>query len=584
MRNSSILVLTVFSCLATSTSDRSCRAAESADTILHSGKVITVDRGFTTASAVAIRDGSIIAVGSDHDVLEHRGPATKVVDLAGKCVLPGLIDSHTHPLGACLTEFDHAIPTMRSIPDVLEYIKERARVLGPGKWVIVRQVFITRLAERRYPTRTELDAAAPRNPVLFSTGPDAALNSEALRLSGIDANFVVDGPGMIEKDPKTGEPTGILRNCTRYVKSVDPGKSADSAEQERRLLELIRDYNAVGITGIIDRNASAGAIDLYRKLRDRRRLDVRIAISHAVDHSGPLETVLERIEKVARHPLRAANDWVRIIGIKMFLDGGMLTGSAYMTRPWGVSAIYSIDDPAYRGVLFIPPERLEPMVRATVRAGLQFTAHSVGDAAVEHLLDAYEAANREAPVAPTRPCLTHSNFMSARSIERAARMGIVADIQPAWLHLDAGTLHAQFGEERLRWFQPLRSLFEAGVVVGGGSDHMQKIGSFRSINPYNPFLGMETAVRRTSPGHDRPLHPEEAITREQAIRFYTMNNAKLMFLEDRVGSIEVGKRADLIVLDRDPLTCPVEEIHATRVLATYIDGRAIEGLRAVDQP
>ena len=253
----------------------------------------------------------------------------------------------------------------------------------------------------------------------------------------------------------------------------------------------------------------------------------------------------------------------------------MLTGSAYMREPWGVSKIYAIDDPDYRGVLFIPRERLVPMVRAAVESGLQFTAHSVGDGAVHALLDAYEEVNKQTPVAPTRPCITHSNFMSREAIEKAARLGVVVDIQPAWLYLDTRTLAAQFGYDRLRYFQPLHSLFAAGVIAGGGSDHMQKIGSLRSINPYNPFLGMWVAISRRAKGYEGRLHPEEALTREQAIRFYTINNAHLLFLEDRIGSLEEGKQADFVVLDRDLLTCPEDEIREARALATYLDGKRV---------
>ena len=151
------------------------------------------------------------------------------IDLAGKMVLPGLIDSHTHPTDACMTEFDHPIPEMETIADVLDYIRARAEAVGPERWVVVRQVFITRLKEQRYPTRDELDQAAPDNPVLFATGPDASVNSLALKLSGIDKDFRIDGPGKIEKDPRTGEPTGILRNCTRYVKVEPPEQQADAS-------------------------------------------------------------------------------------------------------------------------------------------------------------------------------------------------------------------------------------------------------------------------------------------------------------------------------------------------------------------
>ena len=205
--------------------------SELADLILHNGKVVTVDDRFTIQEAVAVREGRIVQVGRDADVLKRRGPRTELVDLRGKMVVPGLIDSHAHPIDASLTEFDHAIPSMERIQDVLDYIQARSRVLKEGEWIVVRQVFITRLQEQRYPTRAELDRVAPRHPVLFATGPDASLNSLALKLSGIDRDFKVTdgGTGFAEKDPTTGEPTGILRNCTRYVKVKSSARQPTSA-------------------------------------------------------------------------------------------------------------------------------------------------------------------------------------------------------------------------------------------------------------------------------------------------------------------------------------------------------------------
>jgi predicted amidohydrolase YtcJ len=241
-----------------------------------------------------------------------------------------------------------------------------------------------------------------------------------------------------------------------------------------------------------------------------------------------------------------------------------------------VSKIYGISDPAYRGVLFIPRERLLPMVRATVKAGLQYTAHSVGDGAVHQLLDVYgELAKEGLPVRQTRSSITHSNFMSAEAVKRSAELGVMQDIQPVWLYLDAHTLQKQFGYERLRYFQPLRSIFAAGGNAGGGSDHMQKVGSLRSINAYNPFLGMATAITRRARALDQPLHPEEALTREQALRFYTINNARLLFLDDRAGSLEKGKLADFAVLDRDLLKCAEGEIAGTQVVRTFVGGRSV---------
>jgi predicted amidohydrolase YtcJ len=551
--------------------------AAAPDLILHHGKIVTVDDRFSLRQAMAIRGGRIVRVGSSREVLRLKGPRTRLVDLGGKTVMPGLIDSHTHPTAACMTEFDHPIPAMETIPQVLEYVRARAEALEDGEWIGVRQVFITRLKEQRYPTREELDRAAPRNPVVFSTGPDAALNSLALTLSGIDREFQVTdgGPGRVEKDPTTGEPTGILRGMTRYVKMKPAGRQPTEQEQYARLQQLFRDYNATGITTIGDRDASRAAIDRYARMRQRGELPVRISVSHHIDTLGPLEEIQANIRKVAADPLRRPDPLLQIIGIKTFLDGGMLTGSAYMRRPWGVSKIYGITDPEYRGVLQIPRERLLPIVRATVETGLQFTAHSVGDGAVHQLLDVYEEVNRTRPIRPTRPCITHSNFMSREAVTMLPKLGVVVDIQPAWLYLDTRTLAAQFGVERLRYFQPLRSIFAAGGIAGGGSDHMQKIGSLRSINPYNPFLGMWIAITRRAKSFEGRLHPQEALTREQAIRFYTRNNAYLLFREKEIGSLEPGKRADFIVLDRDILTCPVDAIRAIRPVATYLGGKRV---------
>jgi len=555
-------------------------AAAEADLILHHGRIVTVDSQFTAHEAIAVTGNRITAVGNNDSVLKHKGPSTKVVDLAGKMVMPGLIDSHVHP-DAAMTEFDHPIPPMESIQDVLDYIKARAAVVPEGEWISLRQVFITRLREQRYPTRAELDAAAPRHPVSFATGPDQMLNTLALKSAGIDRNFKVTdgGPGHVERDPKTGEPNGLLRGLGRFVKMKESGTQPAEEDHYRRTLDLFKDYNSVGLTTVCDRNASPVSIERYQKMHERGDLPVRLAISHSIATLGPIEEVQQRIRAVAEHPLRRGNPMLRIIGIKTFLDGGMLTGSAYMREPWGVSKIYGITDPNYRGVLNIPRERLLPIVKTATQAGLQFTAHSVGDGAVHTLLDVYEEIDRTTPVRKTRACITHCNFMSREAVERAARLGVVIDIQPAWLYLDTRTLVSQFGYDRLRYFQPLKSIFAQGGIVGGGSDHMQKIDSLRATNPYNPFLGMWIAITRQARWYEGKLHPEEALTREQAIQFYTRNNAYLLFLDDQVGSLEPGKLADMIVLDRDLLRCREDEIKDVQVLDTYVDGKRVFGRR-----
>jgi predicted amidohydrolase YtcJ len=549
-----------------------------ADLILFDGKVVTVDPQFRITTAVAVSAGRILRVGSDADVLELRGPQSELIKLNGRMVLPGLIDSHVHAVDASLVEFDHPIPSMETVEDVLSYVRQRAKTLEKGKWILVRQVFITRLREPRYPTRAELDAAAPDHPVAFLTGPDAACNSLALERSGIDRDSPAEGAGKIERDVQTGEPTGILRSARQYLAIDDPARRPTEAERDDRLVKLLSDYNQVGITSALDRSVSTDELTQYRRLAAAGRLNVRFGLSHHIETAGRHDAALEEIRQVAQNPLCQPSDTLRIIGIKTFLDGGMLTGSAYMSRPWGISSIYGIDDDTYRGLRYIPHEQLVELVQTAVENDLQFTAHSVGDGAVQALLDAYAEVSRSTDrVRSTHCCVTHANFMSRQAIDQAAELGVCLDIQPAWLYLDTRTLVAQFGYDRLRFFQPLRSIFAAGTTAGGGSDHMQKIGPMRSINPYHPFWGMWVTLSRQARWYDRTLHPEESLDREQAIRFYTLNNAYLMRMQDRVGSLEAGKLADLIIIDRDLLTCPLDEVPQTRVLATYLGGRRVGG-------
>ena len=551
--------------------------AEPPDLVLHHGRIATVDPQFRIAEAMAVKGDRILAVGTSDDIRRLAGPKTVQVDLGGRLVLPGLIDSHSHPPDAAMYEFDHPVPEMETVADVLAYIKSRAKVLAPGQWIGIQQVFITRLRDQRFPTRAELDAAAPEHPVLFRTGPDAALNSLALKRSGIDRDFkVTDGQaGYIERDPATGEPTGVLRNCSRFVKYKSNGKTPAAQDRYDRLKALLAAYNEVGLTGVTDRGAGDDTIAIYKQLKDKGELTCRIYLTYYVDAQSPLEKIEAEIRKAARHPLHAYDNMLWLRGLKIYLDGGMLTGSAYMREPWGVSRIYGISDSEYRGLLFIPPERLRKIVGWALENDLQPTAHCQGDGAVHALIDAYEAVNRDLSVRDRRPCLSHSSFMSAEAIEKMRQVGIVADLQPAWLYLDGVTLLAQFGDKRLTYFHPYRTLFDRGVVVGGGSDHMQKLGSLRSINPYNPFLGMWIVLARQPRWTDKPLHPEQRLTREEAVRLYTINNAYLTFEERQKGSLEAGKLADFIVLDRDILTCPVDEVKDAQVRETWLGGRQV---------
>ncbi len=547
------------------------------EAIFFNGKIVTVDAAFSVREAFAVRGGRIVAVGANSAIRALARPSvTALHDLGGRMVLPGLIDSHVHAPAAAMFEFDHEIPSMETIAEVLAYIGSRTKVVPEGEWIQVQQVFITRLKEARYPTRAELDAVAPKHPVAFRTGPDSMLNTLALQRCGFDRDWAVKdgGPGYLEKDAR-GELNGLTRGLARYISIRGRSRNATEADHLRRLQEQFRDYNQIGFTTIADRGATPESMKRYVTLRDRGDFTVRVALSQTIPQVGSMESIRGAIDEIAKNPLRRDDGWLHLIGTKAWLDGGMLTGSAYMLKPWGRNENYGIRDDAYRGVLNIPADRLLEMVRHVASHGMQFTAHVQGDGAVTALVDAYAAVNREKPIRELRLGLTHSSFMTRDTVERAAKLGIVIDLQPIWLYLDTRTLVNQFGYERLRYFQPLQTIAELGGVAGGGSDHMLKIGDLRAINPDTPFLAMWTTLTRRAKWYDGQLHPEEALSRRQAIEFNTRNNAYLIFWDKEIGALEKGKRADFILVDRDLLTCPVDDVKDARVLQTWVEGKQV---------
>jgi predicted amidohydrolase YtcJ len=315
-------------------------AAEAAPTVFANGRIVTVDPDFTIVDAFAIDEGRIVAVGAAARRLAETQADVVRVDLAGRTVLPGLIDSHTHPVGAATHEFDHPVPDIRSIADLLSSIAARAAAVPEGSKIVVRQVFITRLAEQRYPTREELDRAAPRHPVVFSTGPDSMLNSLALSLAGItrETGDRPVGSGRIERNAD-GEPTGLVRGFTPSIDAPSAARSPTTAETDDLLTLLFADYNRVGLTTIADRGASPDGIAAYGRLRERGELTVRVRLSHTLPSHPEWDRVAEAIAALGRHPLRREDPLLQIVGTKIWLDGGMLTGSALMQEPWGESRI-----------------------------------------------------------------------------------------------------------------------------------------------------------------------------------------------------------------------------------------------------
>jgi predicted amidohydrolase YtcJ len=523
------------------------------DTIYYNASIVTMSPDHPTAQAVAIR--------------------TQKVDLARKCLVPGIIETHVHPISAALSEIDGPVPVVHSISELAAYIRAQDKKLPPGRLIFVPKVYSTRLTDHRYPTRYELDAAAPTREVVADNGYAAVLNSALLKKLGITRETPQPDNGRIAKDEK-GEPTGLILGAPQLLRSVRGSRPVTAKDRLWALKSMLASYNSVGITSIIDRSEGPDGFRAYQTLHESGELTARSYVTYTIQAQGTPAQVRAEIERIP-FVTGWGDNWLRVGNLKTIADGGILIGTAYLREPWGPNTqIYGFVDPNYRGVLSVPQENLFETAKTAAELGWQMTAHTTGGGATDLLLDAYEYANRFTPLADRRFTVTHGNFPNPQAIERAKKLGVVFDIQPFWLYLDGPAIKDVFGPERMQYFQPLRALFDAGIVVGGGSDHMIRFDPRQATNPYHPFLGMWIAItRKTVDG--TAVHPEQRISRMEALKMWTWNGAYLMFAEKEKGSIEPGKLADLTVISKDYTTCPEDEIKDIEALRTVVGGKIV---------
>jgi predicted amidohydrolase YtcJ len=538
------------------------------DLILHNGKVVTVDAKFSIQQAIAIEAGRITAVGTNADVLKLRGAKTRLIDLQGKSVLPGLIDSHVHALGAGLSEYRGEIPPLDSFAAVQAYIRTQAARTPKGEWILVPRTFPTRLKELSMPTRAVLDAASPDHPVVFDASYLWVVNSAGLKKSGITRDTPNPPGGEIVRDAN-GEPNGILRNASGLVKGLRDGAKFTEAEKLDALEKMLKRYQAAGITAVSDRAVNDEEIALYRQLRKQNRLPVRAVLTWRINAARPTKQVIEEI-RTKPFTTGDGDEWLKFGAFKVTLDGGMTIGTAYQRQNYGAfgKQLYGQSTPD-RGQLFLGPEKLFEIMNAARAKGWQLTAHSQGGGAIDALLDAWEKIPN---LAPTRSHLMHASFQSPEAIARAAKLKVMADVQAAWMYLDGPALSKVFPPEVMRYYFPLRSYLNAGIHIAGGTDHMTGFNKNKGVNPYNPFLSMWIAVsRKTVAGGF--VAPEEKITREEALKMYTVWAAEMQFAEMERGTIEVGKFADLTVIDRDYLRCAEDDIRRIEPVMTLVGGK-----------
>src|SRR4051812_13027827 len=548
-------------------------SAQTPDTIYYNAHIITLASNRPSAQAVGIVGDRFAAIGGNDEVLRTAGPNTRKIDLGGKCIVPGIIESHVHPIGAALSEIDGPVPLLHSIPEIQAYVREQAKKVPADRLIFVPKIYSTRLAERRYPTRFEVDAAAPGREVMLDNGYAAVLSSALLRKAGITRDTPQPKTGRIAKDAK-GELTGLILGAPELLQPFRGARRYTDKDRLWALKSMLQRYNSVGITSIYDRSEGPEGFRAYEALHKAGELTARSTVTYLISAAGAPAQVRQEIERIP-FVTGWGDDWLRVGTLKAVVDGGILIGTAFLREPYGRhTEIYGFDDPDYRGVLSAPRENLFEMAKTANELGWQMTAHTTGGGATDMLLDAYEAADRIASIKDRRFTVTHGNFPNQAAIARAKKLGVLFDIQPFWLYLDGPAIKDVFGPDRMKDFQPLRSLIDAGVVVGGGSDHMIRFDPREATNPYHPFLGMWIAVtRKTVDG--TVLNPEQRISRMEALKMWTWNGAYLMFAEKEKGSIEPGKLADMVVLSKDYTACPEQDIKDIEALRTVVGGKIV---------
>ena len=532
-----------------------------ADLIIHNAKIVTVDGRFSIARAAAIKDGRFIAVGTDAEVMRTAGPATQRVDMKGRTVLPGFNDTHVHLSGGTEYETKVDLTQVRSIADIQAALKARLATAQPGEWVVgSRGWWEYEMADKRLPTRADLDAVAPNNPVTIPGPHYTIANSMALRLGGITRDTPDPQGGEIWKDPRTGEPTGLLMdNAGRLVSKFYP--RATPAQQRSGMLKLLALVNSNGLTSVGDPGAGVEEAAMYRSLYDEGKLTARIDFSYSVDPAAPLPQI-EAALKTFGAPGQSWGDGMfrsDELG-EVGLDGAELSAMLRNDYP---------GRPGYRGIQKVPNAQFNAFAVLANRYGWRLRPHVVGDRAIDEALEAFDAANKDKPIVWKRWMLDHAFLLLEDHLPKVKSLGVVINSQ--YMH------NAQLGQLiEVAWKKPLADKSEQfklwidnGVMFANGSDGPI---SYDAVPLYQIY---GSVTRKTQWGGT--LGPNQGISREEAIKSVTINSAYTSFEENVKGSIEPGKYADFVVLSADVMTVPADTIKDIKVLATVLGGKPVYG-------
>jgi len=535
---------------------------EQASLILTNGNVITIENEMPKAEAVAIKEDKIIAVGSTKDIEEYCGKETKEIDLQGKTVLPGLIDSHIHfpLLGERLQQLylDHTT----SFEQVLDIVADQVKKAEPGEWITGRGWHTVYWKKKVYPDNSELNKISPDNPVfLVGMATHAALvNEKALQLAGITKKTPDPPGGQILKKPQTGEPTGILLEKAQALVSRLFLPESDELIKENIKLS-IQTALKMGLTEVHDAGVGYDIIKTYKELLEENELNIRLYVMFLVPDGGKI------LEEYIKHPpeLGLGNNKMTLRCIKVFVDGALGARGAALIDPYS-------DSPEDRGLIRNSEEEIYKVVSKSLKAGYQVAIHAIGDRGNRIALDAVERTLKETPFKDHRIRIEHAQILSPEDIPRFSELGVIPSMQPIHCPMDMGFTESRVGPERVKGAYVWKSLLESGARIAGGSDTP----AF-PVDYTNPLWGIYAAVTRQDNKGNPPggWYPEEKITRLDALKMYTINAAYAAFEENIKGSLAPGKLADLTILSKDILSIPESEILETEVLMTVVGGRIV---------
>jgi predicted amidohydrolase YtcJ len=545
--------IVLFVCVMSS----SLLAQSPVDLILIKAKIWTASTSMPWAEAVAVSGNRVIAVGSEKEILKFGRSNTTVLEIPGALVVPGFIDNHTHFLESGFQLMSVDLRPARSEGEFAERIRQRTETLPTGKWITGGDWDHEAWPGAKLPTKELVDPFTPNTPVFVTRldGHMGLANSLALKVAGVTKGTADPPGGTIVRDANNGEPTGILKDAAMslvYRKIPEP----TIEEKDNALRAAMKEAARYGVTSVQD-ITSWSTFDVYQKAHSANRLSVRIAA----------RTPLSQWEKQADWTRKngLGDDWLRLAGLKAFMDGSLGSSTAFFFEPYA-------DEPKSSGLLAddaIPESKIRQRMLAADRAGLQLSIHAIGDRANHLLLNLFQEVTQTNGHRDRRFRIEHAQHLRREDIARFAKLGVITSMQPYHCIDDGRWAEKRIGPERIKTTYAFRSLLDSGACLAFGSDW--------NVAPINPLLGVYAAVTRRTLDQRNPdgWIPEQRITIEEAMRSYTVHNAYASFDEQKKGSIEAGKLADLVVLDRNIFAIPSVQIPETKVLYTIVGGKIV---------